>query len=107
MNQDLRIVNAKNTTKAELIRLNTALAQECAELRNTVNDLSEALARKVAEPMLKRLFPQEETQTTTTLQQQAQAVARKMGVLTRVHNGEIEVRLHGGWNSLNAVAVPT
>lgn len=102
MNPDTRIVNAKTTTKAELIRLNAALAAENAELRNLTTDLRETLAHKVAEPIIKPLFAQLRT---ATLNKQAQELAVKMRARTRVHEGKIEVYLHGGWNDLSTVAV--
>lgn len=93
MNPDTRIVNAKSTTKAELIRLNAALAAENAELRNLTTDLRETLARKVAEPMI-------------NINKQAQELAIKMRARTRVHKGKIEIYLHGGWNDVSTIATP-
>ena len=93
MNPDTRIVNAKTTTKPELIRLNAALAAENAELRNLTTDLREALAHKVAKPVI-------------SLNKQAQELAIKMRARTRVRNGKIEIYLHGGWNDISTVATP-
>lgn len=109
MNPHLRIVNAKTTTKPELIRLNAALAAENIELRNQVNDLADTLARKTAEPMLKRLFgpKHQEEDHFKQLNIQAKALATQLHAQTRIRNGTIEVLIHGGWNDIDTIAVPT
>jgi uncharacterized protein YydD (DUF2326 family) len=97
MNPDMRIVNAKRTTKAELIRLNAALAAENANLRGLTTDLQDTLARLTAKPVLEAL----------SLNQQAQALAKKMRCQVRVREGKLEVYLHGGWNDVSTVAIPS
>lgn len=97
MNPDTRIVNAKQTTKAELIRLNAALAAENANLRGLNTDLQDTLTHSVAKPIL----------DTLSLNQQAQALAKKMRCQVRVHEGKLEVYLQGGWNDVSTVAIPS
>ena len=84
MNTNLAIQNTPKTTKAELIKLNAALATENANLRNKLND--------VATPLV-----------ANNLQAQARNLARDLHVSTRIHNNTVEVFMHGGWNPASSI----
>lgn len=105
MNPDLHIVNVKKTTKAELVRLNTALAADNAALRSLNQDLQDALAREAAKHIIAKL-PKQPVAAGNMLNLKAKALAHKLHALTRVRNNDIEVYLHGGWNPVNTIAIP-
>lgn len=105
MNQSTRIVNAKTTTKAELIQLNAALAADNAALRGLNHDLQDALAREAVKHIITKL-PEQPVDTGSMLNLKAKALALKLHAQTRVRNNDIEVYLHGGWNSVNTIAIP-
>lgn len=105
MNPDLHIVNVKTTVKADLIRLNTALAADNAALRSLNQDLQDALAREAVKHIIAKL-PEQPVDTGNMLNLKAKALALKLHATTRIRNNEIEVYLHGGWNSVNTIAIP-
>lgn len=105
MNPHLRIVNAKTTTKPELIRLNAALAVENDGLRGLVSELQDALAREAVKHVIAKM-PSPPADSWSMLNIQARSLAKKMGVLTRIRNNEIEIYMHGGWNALSTIAIP-
>ena len=105
MNPDLHIVNVKKTTKAELVRLNTALAADNAALRSLNQDLQDALAREAVKHIIVKL-PEQPVDTGNMLNLKAKALALNLHAQTRVRNNDIEVYLHGGWNSIKTIAIP-
>lgn len=105
MNPDLHIVNVKKTTKAELVRLNAALAADNAALRSLNQDLQDALAREAVKHIIAKL-PEQPVDARNMLNLKARSLAKKMGVLTRIRNNEIEIYMHGGWNALSTIAIP-
>ena len=102
MNPHLRIVNAKTTTKAELIKLNAALAADNTALRGLNHDLQDALARET----VKHIAPTQPPDLIRQLNLKAKALATTMRTQTRVHNNDVEVYIHGGWNSISTIAIP-
>ena len=90
----------KATTKAELLKLNAALATDNTALRNKVDDLRLELAEAHANQLtnnLKTLFGK------PSLATRAKELAKQLNTSTRVRNNEIEVFMHGDWNSLDTI----
>lgn len=120
---DDRIENKIKTTKPELIRLNSTLSADNERLRNCISDLrdkiiklereagenTEALARLAVQPIVDKIKNTQvrEFNDYQTLNARAKALATQMRIQTRVRNNEVEVFMHGGWNAMSTIAVPT
>ncbi len=112
-----RAENKRSSTKAELIALNAQLAADNEQLRNQVSDLKqqkeelvEALALMAAKPLLDKIPLAAQARAEhheLSLNARAKALALRMHCQVRVRNNTLEVFLHGGWNDINTVAVPT
>lgn len=112
-----RAENKRSSTKAELVALNSDLSTEVARLRNQVSDLTqqkeelvEALALMAAKPLLDKIPLAAQARAEhheLSLNARAKALALRMHCQVRVRNNTLEVFLHGGWNDINTVAIPT
>lgn len=112
-----RAENKRTTTKNELIALNAQLAADNEQLRNQVSDLKqqkeelvEALALMAAKPLLDKIPLAAQARAEhheLSLNARAKALALRMHCQVRVRNNTLEVFLHGGWNDINTVAIPT
>lgn len=112
-----RAENKRSSTKAELVALNSDLSSEVARLRNQVSDLTqqkeeltEALALITAKPLLDKIpltQQMRDEHCALSIHTRAKALAQQMKCQVRVRDNNIELYMHGGWNDINTVAVPT
>ena len=85
------------------------MRDKITKLEQEAKENTEALARLAVQPIIDKIKNTQvhEFNNYQTLNARAKALALRMHCQVRVRNNTLEVFLHGGWNDINTVAIPT